>query len=44
VLAAIGSDPVGEAFTVGEVLLYASRLSPQGSSYTVLERFPLRGA
>ena len=44
VLAAIGPDPVGEAFTVGELVLYASRLSPQGSTYTVLERFPLRNA
>jgi 2'-5' RNA ligase len=43
VLAAIGPDSVGEAFAVGEVLLYASRLSSQGSAYTVLERFPLRG-
>ena len=44
VLTAIGADPVGEAFTVGEVLLYASRLSAQGSTYTVLEQFPLSGA
>ena len=41
VLDAIGPDPVGETFTVGEVLLYASRLSREGSTYTVLERFPL---
>jgi RNA 2',3'-cyclic 3'-phosphodiesterase len=44
VLAAIGPEPVGEAFTVGEVLLYQSQLSPKGPTYTVLERFPLRGA
>ncbi|HEY4409465.1 MAG TPA: RNA 2',3'-cyclic phosphodiesterase [Acidimicrobiia bacterium] len=44
VLAAIGPGAVGEAFTVDEVVLYASRLSPQGSTYTALERFPLRGA
>jgi 2'-5' RNA ligase len=41
VLAAIGPGPVGEAFTVGEVLLYQSRLAPKGATYTVLERFPL---
>ncbi|MGH9009963.1 MAG: RNA 2',3'-cyclic phosphodiesterase [Acidimicrobiia bacterium] len=44
VLAAIGPEPVGEAFTVGEVLLYQSELSSKGPTYTVLERFPLRGA
>ena len=44
VLAAIGSEPVGELFTVGEVVLYQSRLSSQGPTYSVLERFPLRGA
>lgn len=44
VLAAIGPDPVGEAFTVGEVVLYQSQLSPKGPTYTVLERFSLRGA
>jgi len=44
VLAAIGSAPVGEAFTVGEVVLYESRLSAQGPTYSVLERFPLRNA
>jgi 2'-5' RNA ligase len=44
VLAAIGPEPVGEAFTVGEVVLYQSRLSSKGPAYTVLERFPLRGA
>jgi 2'-5' RNA ligase len=42
VLAAIGPDPVGEAFAVGEVVLYQSRLSPKGPTYTALERFPLR--
>jgi 2'-5' RNA ligase len=44
VLAAIGSEPVGEAFTVTEVVLYQSQLSPKGPTYTALERFPLRGA
>lgn len=44
VLAAIGGAPVGEAFTVGEVVLYESRLSAGGPAYSVLERFPLRGA
>lgn len=44
VLAAIGAGPVGPAFTVAEVVLYESRLSRQGSTYSVLERFPLRGA
>lgn len=42
VLAAIGPEPVGEPFTVGEVVLYQSRLSSQGPTYSVLERFPLR--
>jgi len=44
VLAALGPEAVGEVFTVGEVLLYESRLSPKGSTYSVLERFPLRNA
>lgn len=44
VLAAIGSEPVGEPFAVTEVLLYQSQLSSKGPTYTVLERFPLRGA
>lgn len=44
VLAAIGPGPVGPVFTVGEIVLYQSRLSPRGSTYTVLERFPLRDA
>lgn len=44
VLAAIGPEAVGEAFTVGEVVLYQSRLSSQGPTYSVLERFPLRNA
>ena len=44
VLAAIGPEAVGEPFTVGEVLLYQSQLSSKGPTYTVLERFPLRGA
>jgi 2'-5' RNA ligase len=41
VLAAIGPEAVGETFTVGEVVLYQSRLSAKGPTYTVLERFPL---
>lgn len=44
VLAAIGPDPVGERFLVGEVVLYQSRLSPTGPAYTAMERFPLRNA
>ena len=44
VLAAIGPAPVGEPFTVGEAVLYESRLSSKGPEYTPLERFPLRGA
>ena len=43
VLAAIGPEAVGEAFTVGEVVLYQSQLSAKGPTYTVLERFPLSG-
>jgi 2'-5' RNA ligase len=44
VLAAIGAEAVGEAFTDGEVVLYQSQLSSKGPTYTVLERFPLRNA
>lgn len=44
VLAAIGAGPVGPVFAVAEVVLYESRLSRQGSTYAVLERFPLQGA
>jgi 2'-5' RNA ligase len=44
VLAALGPGAVGPAFTVGEVVLYQSRLSAAGPKYTALERFPLRGA
>ena len=44
VLAAIGAGPVGEAFTLAELVLYQSVLSPKGPTYTVLERFPLRNA
>jgi len=44
VLGALGSEGVGEAFTCSEIVLYESRLSPQGSTYSVLERFPLRNA
>ena len=44
VLAAIGPGPVGADFTVGELVVYQSRLSPKGSTYTVLDRVPLRNA
>ncbi|MEW6474160.1 MAG: RNA 2',3'-cyclic phosphodiesterase [Actinomycetota bacterium] len=44
VLAAIGPDAMGEPFRVAEIVLYESRLSPKGPTYTALERFPLRGA
>jgi len=44
VLGVIGPEAVGEPFTVGEVVLYESRLSPNGPKYTPLDRFPLRGA
>lgn len=44
VLATIGCDPIGSAFTVGEIVLYQSQLSPKGPTYTVLERLPLRNA
>jgi len=44
VLAAIGPGVVGEAFAVDEIVLYESRLSPKGPTYTALERFPLRSA
>lgn len=44
VLAAVGPEAVGPTFTVGEAVLYESRLSSQGATYAVLERFPLRGA
>ena len=44
VVAAVGSGAMGETFTVGEVVLYQSRLSPKGPTYTVLERFPLGNA
>lgn len=38
---AIGSAAVGPAWTVEEVVLYESRLSPRGATYTVLARVPL---
>ena len=40
-LAALGDAPVGEAWTVEEILLYQSRLSPSGSQYSVLAALPL---
>ena len=43
VVAALGDGPVGEAWTVTEILLYQSRLSPSGSEYSVLARLPLTG-
>jgi 2'-5' RNA ligase len=44
VLAVLGPGAVGEVFTVGEVVLYESRLSSEGPSYSTLGRFPLRNA
>jgi 2'-5' RNA ligase len=44
VLAAIGPEAVGDAFTVDEVVLFQSHLSSKGPTYTVLERFALRNA
>lgn len=40
-LAALGDSLVGRVWTIGEVVLYESRLSPRGSSYSVLARVPL---
>ena len=40
-LAALGDSPVGRAWTVGEVVVYESRLSPHGPSYSALARVPL---
>jgi 2''-5'' RNA ligase len=42
-LAALGDDPVGEAWTVEEIVLYQSRLSPSGSTYSALAHLPLVG-
>ena len=42
-VAALGEGPVGPAFAVEEVVLYESRLSPKGASYTALARIPLTG-
>ena len=44
VLAAIGAELVGPSFRVEEVLLYQSRLSGTGATYSVLGRFPLNSA
>jgi 2'-5' RNA ligase len=45
VVAALGTDPVGPAWTVGDVTVYQSRLSPKGATYSPLARLPLgRGA
>lgn len=41
VMAALGSDPVGPAWAVDEVVLYESRLSPAGPTYTALASVPL---
>jgi RNA 2',3'-cyclic 3'-phosphodiesterase len=38
---ALDDSPVGEAFPVEEFVLYESRLSARGSTYTALERVPL---
>jgi RNA 2',3'-cyclic 3'-phosphodiesterase len=43
VVSALGDGPVGEPWTVEEIVLYQSRLSPSGSSYSVLARLPLGG-
>lgn len=43
VVAALGPAPVGPAWTVGEVALYQSHLSPKGASYSDLARLPLGG-
>lgn len=40
---ALGDDPVGPAFTVEEVVLYQSRLSPKGARYEPLSAVPLAG-
>jgi 2'-5' RNA ligase len=40
-LAALREGPVGDAWTVEEIVLYQSRLSPSGSQYSVLARLPL---
>jgi 2'-5' RNA ligase len=41
VVAALGPAPVGPAWTVEEITLYESRLSPKGASYSALARLPL---
>ena len=43
VVTALGDSAVGESWTVGEVVLYQSRLSPSGSTYIPLARLPLGG-
>lgn len=40
-VAALGDGPVGEAWTVEEIVLYQSRLSSSGSQYSALARLPL---
>ncbi len=40
-VAAVGDSPAGEAFTVEEFVLYESRTSARGSTYTALERVAL---
>lgn len=42
-LDAIGPGAVGPAWTVEELVLFESRLSPRGATYSVLGRFPLSG-
>lgn len=38
---ALGTEPVGPAWTVGEITLYQSRLSPKGATYSPLAQLPL---
>lgn len=40
---ALGAEPVGPAFTVEEVVLYESRLSPKGARYDAISTVPLAG-
>ncbi len=42
VCAAIGSEPVGPAWTVDEIVLFESALRSDGARYTVGARVPLR--
>jgi 2'-5' RNA ligase len=42
VVAALGSDPVGPAWTVSEVVVFESRLRSAGAEYIPRARIPLR--